>query len=251
MEFVTSYFLAIALAYIGAIGVWFFVTRARPSLWPPIRSIHFAKPKTELLWAVVAIVFVLVLTVLDNMRLLLPRQRGWVGSLMFLAVLIIVWLPVILVLLIRRQGLHTCLLSIEGLGMKILWGIGVSLLGMIIYLAVRGRFDAFPHLHWTVRPSRFVAFIQSVMLMAGVGFLLVRLVAATGKWMGIVIVGALYGLAKYPLYIMQYRMGFLQATMMIAFSAIIAMIITYIIYDRQDVLVISIFHYFLDEVQTL
>lgn len=249
MEFTTSYFLAIALAYLGSIGVWFLVTRARPSLWPPIRQIHFAKPKRELVWALVAIGFVLLLTVLDNMRLLLPRQRGWVGPLVFLGVLLIVWLPVILVLLIRRQGLHTCLLSTEGAGKKLLWGIGVSLLGISIFLIARGKIYAFPQLTSGWRTNHLVVLVQSIMLMAGVGFLLVRIIAAAGKWIGIVIVGALYGLAKYPLYMMQYRMGFFQATAMIVFSSFIAMIIAYIIYDRQDVLVISIFHFFLDEVQ--
>src|SRR5215510_11121881 len=138
MEFTYNYFVAIALAYIGAVGVWFVVTRVRSSLWPPIRPITFAKPKTELGWALLAIAFVLFLTVLDNMRLLLPRQKGWVGQLIFLGVLLIVWLPVILVLLLRKQGLHTCLLSTEGLGKKILWGIGVGLLGVTLYLIARG-----------------------------------------------------------------------------------------------------------------
>ena len=252
MELTYNYFFAIALAYIGAVGVWFVVTRVRPSLWAPIRPIKFAKPKTELGWALLAIAFVLLLTVLDNMRLLLPRQRGWVGQLVFLGVLLIVWLPVILVLIIRKQGLHTCLLSTEGLGKKILWGIGVGLLGMTLYLIARGRFYAFLQLPSALlRTRHLVVLVQSIMLMAGVGFLLVRIIGAAGKWAGIIIVGALYGLAKYPLYMMQFRMGFLQATVMIVFSALIAMIIAYIIYDRQDVIVVSIFHFFLDEVQKL
>lgn len=250
MELTTRYFFAIALAYIGGIGLWFFVTRARPSLWPPTKDIYFQKPKTELAWALLAIVFVLLLTVLDNMRLLLPRQKGWVGQLLFLGVLIIVWLPVIVVLLIRRQGLRTCLFSLEGLGKKTLWGVGAALLGMSIFLIVQGKFYAFPHLAsglW--ERSKLVVLVQSIMMMAGVGFLLTRIIAAAGKWVGIIIVGALYGLAKYPLYLMQYRMGFLHATVMIVFSSIIAMIIAYLVYDRQDVLVISIVHFFIDEVQ--
>jgi hypothetical protein len=252
MEFTADYFVGIALAYIGAVGVWFVVTRARPSLWAPIQQIHFARPKIELGWALLAIAFVLVLTVLDNMRLLLPRQKGLVGHLVFLGVLFIVWLPVILVLLFRQQGLHTCLLSTRGVGKKILWGVGVGILGMALYLVARGKFHAFLQLPSAFLSTRhLVVLIQSIMLMAGVGFLLVRIIAVAGKWVGIIIVGALYGLAKYPLYMMQYRMGFLQATVMIVFSALIAMIIAYIIYDRQDVIVISIFHFFLDEVQAL
>jgi hypothetical protein len=250
MELTTNYFLAIALGYIGSLGFWFWATRARPALWPAPRKIYFRKPKTELAWALLAILFVILLTVLDNMRLLLPRQRGWIGQLFFLGVLLIVWLPVVLVLALRRHDLGTCLFSLEGLGKKILWGLGASLVGICLFLLVRGRFDAFPYLLsglWA--NSRLIVLIQSIVLMVGVGFLLTRIIAVAGRWKGIIFVGALYGLAKYPLYLMQYHMGFLQATAMIIFSGIIAAIIAYLVYDRQDVLVIAIVHFFMDEVQ--
>jgi hypothetical protein len=250
MKFSLERFIAVYLAYAVPICLLFWVSRKAPATWPAPPRLVLDRPKVDFFAAIGAAVLVFLLNIAYNSGHLLPRvENVQLGKLVFLADLAIIWSPLALVLLIRRQGLETCLLSPRGLLRKLAWGVALSVLGMAVFLVVLRRFDALGlplTLLWKFDP---IQAVQSLIQFLGMGFLLVRLVGIAGRAVAVLVCGALYGLVKYPYYMGHYGMSFVTATGPIAFGVLVAFAVVYIILDRGDVLVMAILHLYLDLVQ--
>jgi hypothetical protein len=173
--------------------------------------------------------------------------RQWV---LWLA-LAIIWSPVFLVLVLRRQGLETCFMSLRGVLVKLAWGAVASLIGVTAYLLVERQLGGLGRVAEAFRGVRLTSLLQGLLQFLGFGFLLVRLVAVLGRRWGSVVCGALYGLAKYPLYLTGYGMSFGTATAVIAFSALVAGLAIYLVTDSKDLLVPAIVHTLMDQAQQL
>jgi hypothetical protein len=245
-------FLAIFLGYFVPIVLWWVLSRRFPALWPQSPPVEPKRPKLDLVLAFAAVAAIILLNLAYNFDRLLPAGRaGWPSHLVFLANLAIIWSPIVVVLVWRRQGTETCLLSMRGLLYKVGWGLAGSLLGTAVYLLVEGRFGDLGLAVTMFAKFDPVQLLQSVIQFFGVGFLLQRIVAVWGRAVGIGICAALYGLVKYPYYLTTMGLGVLQATGIIAFSCAVAVFVVYIILDRRDVLVMAIVHVFLDLAQSL
>jgi len=250
MQIDLLHFVAIYVAYAVPICLLLWVTRRAPATWPAPPRIVLDRPWLDFSAAIGAAVLILLLNTAYNTDRLLPLPKNpLLNHLVFLADLAIIWSPLALVLLVRRQGLETCLLSPRGLLRKLAWGVALSILGMAVFLVVLRRFGdlGLPlTLLWKFDP---IQAVQSVIQFLGMGFLLVRLVGIAGRMTAVLVCGALYGLVKYPYYMGFYGMSFLTATGPIAFGVLVAFAVVYIILDRGDVLVMAILHLFVDLIQ--
>jgi hypothetical protein len=250
MSFSLERFLALYLAYVLPIGLLYVVSRRAPATWPAPPRIVLDRPGLDLVAAVAAAVAIFLLNVAFTAGHLLPPGQGEIlGKVVFLANLAIIWSPLPLVLLWRRQGLDTCLCSLRGWPRKLAWALALSILGMAVFLAVERRVGSLSlalTALWTFDP---IQAMQSLAQFLGVGFLLVRLAGVTGRAAAILVCSALYGLVKYPYYMSYYGMSFLTATGIIAFSILVGFAVVAIAFDRGDVLVMAVLHVFLDRIQ--
>jgi len=243
---------AVFVAYVVALGLWFVFTRLYPRSWMPLASLRLERPVLDFMLALLCIAAIFGLNVLYNLGWLIPSpRRPELKTLAFLGDLVIIWSPIAIVLIWRRQPTHTCLLALSGFWKRLLWAVGASFCGMATYFLIHGN----PHPIWLafhalVTPDP-VALVQSLIQYFGFGFLLVRLAALVGRIGGILICSTLYGLAKYPYYLMQLHMSWIQASSLIAFNVLVAFCVIGLIYDRQDVFVPGVVHAFMDAVQTM
>lgn len=250
MRFELMDYLAVGVGYGASLGGWYGITRAFPSLWVEGAEPRFAKPRSELGWALLAAVGVMLLS--TAYTLWMPQSlTGLAREGVFWVALLIIWSPVFLVLALRRQGLETCFMSPRGLPVKLAWGIVASLIGVTAYLLVKRQLAEPGQILEAFRGVRLTPLFQGLLQFFGFGFLLARLVAVLGRGWGSVLCGALYGLAKYPLYMTVYGMDFATATAVIAFSALVAGLAIYLVTDRKDLLVPALVHTLMDQVQQL
>lgn len=244
--------LAIFVAYAGSLVLWYLITRRYPRLWFPPPDLTFRRPGRELAFAGLAIVGVFLLNVAYNLGygVPMPAVQPW-RSLIFLLNLLLIWSPVAAVLVWRRQRLATALLSYQGGLRRIAWGLGGALAAMLIFDLVR-----FSEPRTLLVLAQFVTadpivVVQSLIQFLGFGFILVRLVAFSGRWIGIGVCALLYGLAKYPYYVSHLGMGLDQASLLIGFNVVVAFVVIYMMHDRYDVVVPAIVHVFMDRIQEL
>jgi hypothetical protein len=246
MQIDLLHFVAIYVAYAVPICLLLWVSRRVPATWPAPPRIVLDRPWLDFSAAIGAAVLILLLNTAYNTDRLLPLPKNLLlNHLVFLADLAIIWSPLALVLILRRQGLETCLLSLRGLPRKLVWAVGMSILGMAVFLVVERRFSALGlavTLLWRFDP---IQAIQSILQFLGMGFLLVRLAGVAGRTTAALLCGALYGLVKYPYLRGAYGMSLFSTAGIIAFSIVVALALVYVVFDRGDVLVLAILHLYL------
>lgn len=249
MNFDSGRFIAIYLGYAVPILLLYWVSRKMPRTWPAPPRIELARPWLDLLTAIGVVILIILLNVAYHKNLLLSGRGLLPGQAAFLVDLAIIWSPLALALLWRRQGLETCLVSFTGFPLKIAWAVGLSVVGLAVFLCTEGRFtdlDLAVTSLWRFDP---IQMIQSILQFLGIGYLLVRIVGVTGSKVAISACALLYGLVKYPYYMGTYGMSFPEASGIIFASILVAFVVVYIILDREDILVVAIIHVFLDLIQ--
>ncbi len=251
MELSGNAIIAIFLGYTIGVGTWVFFTQTFPVLWTERSELRFARPKVELVWGVLALFAVLGLNVVYTGGGLLPLPSGGLRrDLIFLLNVVLIWSPMLLVLLLRQQGLDTCLFSLRGLGKKILWGLAGAGLAVLTYLLSYGDADALPRAIAGLASWHPLILFQGLVQYLGLGFLLVRVIGVAGRLQGSLVCGLIYGLVKYPYYMNQLGMDWQQATSAIAVSCFVAVAAIYLVYRQQDMIAPAIIHTFMDLIQT-
>lgn len=252
MTFDLQRFVAIYVGYALPLGLLAWISRRMPATWPAPPDATLTKPRRDLLVAAAVVAAVFLLNVMYTSGHLLPHPQGALaGKLVFLLDLTIIWSPLAAALLWRRQGLSTCLLEPRGLPRKLAWAAALSAAGMVVTLLVEGRLGALAAIPAQLGKLDPIQAVQSLVLFLGVGFVLVRLAAAAGRWTAVLACSALYGLVKYPYYLSYYHMSALAASQIIAFSILVALVVLYVVLDRGDVLAVAILHFFMDWIQQL
>ena len=241
---------AVALGYGAAMAIWMAASRIFPSLWPESPWIRFARPKLELLLALVAAAVVFGFNILYHRGLRLPRsRREGLRPAVFIANVMIIWSPVALVLLARRQGPATCLFASAGLPYKLAWGLLAAIAATTLYSLVRhGRIE--PGIFaWTFLRRRVWDLFQGAIQYFGFGFFVVRLDQVFGTLPTAVLCGALYGAVKYPMLLRHYKLKTPQATGLVVFSAALAAAGFLSVLFQRDLIVPSLVHSFMDRAQ--
>jgi hypothetical protein len=230
----------------GITGLWLFIYWL-PGMWQPVRPSTLSKPRAEALIALAAALLLLGISVttdhvLDDWKRRSPWRDG-----IYLGQLMIVYSPILLVMLWRKQGPATCFLRLEKLPCKMLLGVGLSMLAAFVFLAVRGKVGEFGSFLRTIARGGPVAMLQTFLEGFALGFLLYRF----GAWLGIrwsaVIVAVLFMAGHLPNYMAgTFHLSVGEALVMAIAHAGIGVLVLVIMWKSQDIIVISFLHWFIN-----
>jgi hypothetical protein len=239
--------LAVYASWVVGVGLLLLVIRLLPAKWHPLESIRLERPGREVLWALVAVVLLVCISVVtDNLFRTWKRHPSF-GSLVFFVQLLLVYSPIFASLIWRKQSLKTCFLRFDKLPFKILLGIGLAFIASLLFLLIRGRAGAFPEFVATLGKGGVVAMFQTFMEGFAVGFLLYRV----GAWIGIgwssVIVAILFMAAHIP----NYTSGAFHLSLPVALLAAVAhagigVLILFGVWRSQDIIVFGFLHWFIN-----
>src|SRR5262249_53144463 len=102
-------------------------------MWQSVRPITWSQPRSEAFLALWATLLLLVISVTTDHLLSDWKHRLPFRDCIYLGQLIIVYGPILLVLLGRKQGPATCFLRLEKLPSKLLLGVGLSLVAAFVF----------------------------------------------------------------------------------------------------------------------
>jgi hypothetical protein len=247
LETSLSFEVAVYAAWTTGISGLLLFIYWRPGMWQSVRPVTVREPRTEALLALGAALLLLGISVttdhvLSDWKRRLPFRDG-----VYLGQLLIVYSPILLVMLWRKQGPATCFLRLEKLPSKVLLGVGLSLLAAFVFLAVRGEVGEFGPFLSTLARGRPVAMLQTFLEGFAVGFLLYRF----GAWLGIrssaVIVAVLFMAGHLPNYMAgTFHLSVGEALAMAIAHAGIGVLVLLGLWKSQDVIVIGFLHWFIN-----
>jgi hypothetical protein len=218
-----------------------------PGLWQSVRPTILREPRSEALLALGATLLLLGISVttdhvLDDWKRQFPWRDG-----IYLGQLLIVYSPIFLVLLWRKQGPATCFVRLEKLPCKAFLGVGLSMLAAFVFLAVRGEVGKLGPFLSTLARGRPVAMLQTFLEGVALGFLVYRF----GAWLGIrwsaVIVAVLFMAGHLPNYMAgTFHLSLGEALAMASAHAGIGVLVLVSMWKSQDIIVISFLHWFIN-----
>ena len=172
-----EFFSTITVTYLVVCGLWFASARLFGDAWPRGADV----PPSDRRWldlGVTAIVAVGVLGLgqLMSSGLLLPRASGGLGMLTFNVNTLIVYSPLLIALIVRRQPASTVLLAPRRPVASVLVGSALALVGLGVYLALASELHRFgPVVLEACGIHALSHFIPVFLEAVAVGFLYVRL----------------------------------------------------------------------------
>jgi ABC-type uncharacterized transport system fused permease/ATPase subunit len=232
----------------GICGLVLFISWV-PALWQSVRPITLNEPRSEALLALGATLLLLGLSVTTDYFLADWKRRLPCRAGIYLGQLLIVYSPILLVLLWRKQGPVTCFLRLEMLLSKLLLGVGLSMLAALVFLAVRGKAGAFGPFLSTLDSGGPIAMLQTFLEGFALGFLLYRF----GAWFGVrwsaVIVAVLFMAGHLPNYVAgTFHLSLAEALAMAMAHAGIAVLVLLGFWKSQDIIAIGFLHWFINAV---
>ncbi|MTI39431.1 CPBP family glutamic-type intramembrane protease [Fulvivirga lutimaris] len=241
-----SFFIVpLTLAY-GAICASWFLVNAKTK-WP-ISTIHNSnKPKTDFIISLIAAVAVIVIGQIYSAGFLIPTAENHIlQGVIWMLNNVIIFSPILLTLSIRKQSLNTLFISKEKLWLKLAFGIATSILGVIIFIGLRGEWNRFiPILTGAFEYkalTNFPAIFFENMILA---FLFVRLKWILGTKWAIIIPAILFAFAHVPGSIAEGDPWSHILTFFILTGSLTTFIL-YTAYRSRDIIWLGVVHYMMD-----
>jgi len=135
---VTGPYLGLYFGYAAAVSGWLAARALLPGLWPRRDPVSFRRPWLEVLWILLVFGGVLLIGQLYVRGVRLP-SAGPLGPLAEALNQALIFLPLPLLLLFRRQGPATAWITTSRVPVRLLVGLVVAGLALTAYLAARGR----------------------------------------------------------------------------------------------------------------
>jgi hypothetical protein len=240
------FFGTISATYLAVCAGWLIGVRLWPKLWPAPAQLATEHRWLDLGLTVAAAAAVLLLGQAYWHGYLLPKGVGWLGVLCWTLNNLIIYAPVAAVLLIRRQGPATAFLSPRAAGSKIGWGLVLGVLGVALFLRMRGEITTMPVvLRQSLRAASLANFVPVFLEGVALAFAFVRIRWAFGLWPAVLIPSVLFAVGHVP---RQLADG-TPVSEMAAFFALNTLLpaaILYVVQRSQDVIWIGIVHYLMD-----
>jgi hypothetical protein len=241
------FFAPLVAAYGAAIGGWMLITRLWPRTWPePIPA------KTDRKWLDFALVFagaagIAAISLMHGKKLLLPQTSGWGGILAWNLNVLLIYSPVFVIPLLRRQRFETIYLSSRRLGTKVLMGVALGLLAVLVFHVARGQVGQLPGWAAQVIDVRLFAKYFAAVFLEGVAlaFVLVRVKWALRLWPAVLIPSILFALGHVPRSMEAGESGATIITFLIINTALVTFIL-YVVQKSRDVIWLGIPHYMMD-----
>jgi membrane protease YdiL (CAAX protease family) len=189
---------ALLVGYAVALLGWLGTARACPKLWPHPNSPSFAHPWRELGYALLACAAVLAIGqgYVHGYRLSL---QGPFAPLVDALDQVLIFLPLFLLLIIRRQGPETAWLPTNRVWQRLLIGTGLALLAILAFTLTRAGSDNW--LKVVPRVYRLANISWAVQIFCedvAIAILFVRFQAALGVRLSILLVALLFASAHLP-----------------------------------------------------
>ena len=193
------FFLPVLAAYcLPALGLLAYV-RSSGSIWPAAAPFRPARPWLEFWIAIGAALAVLAMGQAYRAGWLLPTSDTIWGRLAWVLDNLLIFAPLFIVMLWRRQPLSTAWISPGRLWLKLAAGLLCGLLGLAIYLGLRSELDqAGAVLTHALDPAALVNFPAVLLEGVALAFLFVRLRWAVGFWPAALLPAVLFALAHFP-----------------------------------------------------
>ncbi|MEM7199404.1 MAG: hypothetical protein AAF628_04010 [Planctomycetota bacterium] len=194
-----EFFGPIVLAYLVVCAAWLSAYQLRPQWWDRQPEGASTRPWLDLGLALLGAVGVLAMGEAYRQGWRIPDGSGGWRHVTFNLNVLLWYAPIGIVLLSRRQSLGTVWLSARRLGIKLAVGAALSLLGLAVYLGLRGELDRFAAVLLDCGSAHSLAHALPVFLEAvAVAFLVVRLRWALGLKVGLIVPCLLFALAHVP-----------------------------------------------------
>jgi len=247
LETSLSFEAAVYAAWTTGIGGLLLFISWLPGIWQPVRPLTLSKPRSEAFIALGATLLLLAVSVTTDHVLCDWKRCSAFRDWIYLGQLIIVYSPILLVMLWRKQGPATCFLRLDKLPTKVLLGVGLSIVAAFVFLAVRGKVGDFGPFLLTLARGGPLAMLQTFLEGFALGFLLYRF----GAWLGIrwsaVIVAVLFMAGHLPNYMAgTFHLSLGEALAMASVHAGISVLVLLALWKSQDIIVIGFLHWFIN-----
>lgn len=241
------FFLPVAAAYLLACGLWLLLTRFFPALWPWPALMRTDRKYLDFALVLVGVTGILLFGQLYRAGWLLPTKgAGWGRELAWMADNLVIYSPIFLILLLRRQSAATIYLSGNGFFKKVLFGIGLGLFAVFLFLILRGEAGKLPEiLTKAAEPKRLANFLPVFLEGVALAFGFVRLRWAFGLWPALLLPALLFAAAHVPGQIEEGRTAVEIVAFFVFNSGLVAAIL-YVAQKSQDIIWLGIVHYLMD-----
>jgi hypothetical protein len=189
---------ALAVGYAAALLGWLGVWRAYPKLWPARPAPSFARPWREVAWALLMVAATVALGQCYTLGYRLSA-RGLFAPVVDALDQVLIFSPLLVLLLIRRQGLETAWLPTDRVVQRLLVGSALALLAVLAFTLTRTGSDPWLAVLPRVYQPRNISFAVQVFLEdVAIAILFVRFQAALGVRLSILLVALLFASAHLP-----------------------------------------------------
>ncbi len=245
-ESTLRFFVPVAAAYLTACGLWLGVTWRFPRWWPARRELITNRRWLDAGLAILAVALILALGAVYRGGYLLPRAEGAWGRLTWALNTLIIYSPIALVLVLRRQGPDTVFMSGAGVGRKAAFGAGCGVVSVALFHALRGEFGLIHRsLIRAAEPDCLSDALPVFLEGAALAFGFVRLRWVLGLWGAIGVPCLLFALAHVPGQIDEGR-GAAEIGAFFVFNTLLPAAVLYVVQRSQDVIWLGIVHYLMD-----
>ena len=242
-----SFFIVpLTLAYLSACVLWFLLDRGSKS-WQIETIEKPPKPWIDLMLGLVACVVILVIGQLYSAGYLIPQSGSKVLN-YFIWPLnnVIIFSPIFLVLLIRKQSLKTVFISGNEVPLKLLFGLVASIVGILIFLSLRGELSRIPEIAArSVKPGSLSSFPATFFENVAIAFLFVRLKWVLGMRWAIAVPALLFAFSHVPGSLAEGDSWGTIITFFILTGGLTTFIL-YTAYRSRDILWLGALHYLMD-----
>jgi hypothetical protein len=136
-----EHYAPLVIAYMAGLGGWLVASRVMPQVWSQDPVEGFAHPWKEFGIALVGAVGILAMGQLWIRGIRLPEQ-GVLGPVLGAINQVLIFTPILLVIVIRRQSWATAWLPRQRIAMRLLVGLVLATLAVATYSLLRAEADA-------------------------------------------------------------------------------------------------------------
>lgn len=202
-----EHYSPLLFAYAVALGGWLLANRLLPKVWPRKPADDFAHPWRELGIALVGAIGILAVGQLWSRGIRLP-ESGALGPVFGAINQVLIFAPILLVPVLRRQSWTTAWLPSKWLARRTLVGLALAGLAVTAYALLREGADR----PWVLltRIWRFEHFDEMVQVFLEdltIAILFVRLAAAIGTGWATLVVACLFAVGHVPAMVSQGASG--------------------------------------------
>ena len=198
-----EHYSALLCGYAAASLGWVIASRTMPMLWPTAERAEFKRPWTELGFAMLAAIGVILIGALYSHGIRI-RVVGPFRPLAETVNQICIFAPMLLLIPLRRQGWSTAWLSPRKLAQRLGVGVVLAVLAVVVYsLCRKGSLSPAAMLVRIVRYQNLDLLVQVFLEDFSIAVLFVRVTAVMGARWSLVTVAILFAAGHIPTMITQ------------------------------------------------